>query len=65
MMPWPSCTASPTADNLLADVQPIFNWIRLAQRIPVRVGIDPASVPEGPLLAAGMSASVRVLPTRN
>lgn len=57
--------ASPTADNLLADVQPTFNWIRLAQRIPVRVGIDPASMPEGTLLAAGMSASVRVLPTRN
>ena len=54
--------ASPTADNLLADVQPTFNWIRLAQRIPVRVSIDPASVPEGILLAAGMSASVRVLP---
>lgn len=57
--------ASPTADNLLADVQPTFNWIRLAQRIPVRVGIDPSSMPEGTLLAAGMSASVRVLPTRN
>lgn len=56
--------ASPTADNLLADVQPTFNWIRLAQRIPVRVRIDPASVPSGTLLAAGMSASVRVLPAR-
>jgi multidrug resistance efflux pump len=57
--------ASPTSDNLLADVQPTFNWIRLAQRIPVRVRIDPDSVPKGTLLAAGMSASVRVLPKRD
>ena len=53
--------ASPTADNLLADVQPTFNWIRLAQRIPVRVRIDPASVPANTTLAAGMSATVRVI----
>lgn len=55
--------ASPTSENLLADVQPTFNWIRLAQRIPVRVSIDPASIPEGLTLAAGMSATLRVQPT--
>ena len=44
--------------QLLADVEPTFNWVRLAQRIPVRIKID--QVPEGMLLSAGMTASVRV-----
>lgn len=52
--------ASPKADNLLADVQPTFNWIRLAQRIPVRVRIDSASTPDDLRLSAGMSATLRV-----
>jgi multidrug resistance efflux pump len=42
----------------LADVNPIFTWVRLAQRIPVRVHID--EVPEGVLLAAGMTATVQI-----
>ncbi|WP_296269454.1 HlyD family secretion protein [Pseudomonas sp. UBA6323] len=44
--------------QLLADVEPTFNWVRLAQRIPVRIKLD--QVPEGMLLSAGMTASVRV-----
>ncbi len=40
----------------LQDVNPIFTWVRLAQRIPVRVHID--RVPPGIALAAGMTASV-------
>ena len=40
----------------LQDVNPIFTWVRLAQRIPVRVHID--RVPPGIVLAAGMTASV-------
>lgn len=42
----------------LADVNPIFTWVRLAQRIPVRVHID--SVPAGVVLAAGMTATIEV-----
>ena len=42
----------------LQDVNPIFTWVRLAQRIPVRVHID--RVPPGIVLAAGMTASVSV-----
>ena len=42
----------------LQDVNPIFTWVRLAQRIPVRVHID--RVPPGITLAAGMTASVSV-----
>jgi len=42
----------------LATVNPIFTWVRLAQRIPVRIHID--EVPEGVLLAAGMTATVQI-----
>ncbi len=51
---------NPTSASLLADVSPTFNWIRLAQRVPVRVRIDPASVPPNTILAAGMTATVTV-----
>ena len=44
----------------LATVNPIFTWVRLAQRIPVRVHID--QVPEGVVLAAGMTATVQIDP---
>lgn len=43
----------------LADVSPTFEWVRLAQRIPVRISLDP--VPEGVRLVAGQTASVTVL----
>jgi multidrug resistance efflux pump len=44
----------------LATVNPIFTWVRLAQRIPVRIHID--HVPEGVTLAAGMTATVQINP---
>ena len=44
----------------LANVNQIFTWVRLAQRIPVRVRID--EVPEGVVLAAGMTATVQINP---
>jgi len=49
--------ASPDG-QLLANVEPTFNWVRLAQRIPVRIKLD--SLPEMVQLSAGMTASVRV-----
>jgi len=42
----------------IASVNPIFTWVRLAQRIPVRVHID--EVPPGVVLAAGMTATVEI-----
>ncbi|WP_339114549.1 HlyD family secretion protein [Thioclava sp. GXIMD2076] len=42
----------------LPDVDPVFEWVRLAQRIPVTVQID--TLPEGAVLSAGMSASVYI-----
>jgi multidrug resistance efflux pump len=44
----------------LATVNPIFTWVRLAQRIPVRIKID--QVPDGVRLVAGMTATVQVDP---
>lgn len=45
-----------TDGRLLANVNPIFTWIRLAQRVPVRIHID--DVPKGLDLSAGMTCSV-------
>ncbi len=47
-----------TAANLLPNVNPTFNWVRLAQRIPVRVAID--RVPDSVRLVAGQTARVEV-----
>src|SRR5712691_9473695 len=46
----------------LANVNPIFTWVRLAQRIPVRINID--EVPKGVILAAGMTGTVQIDPRR-
>jgi multidrug resistance efflux pump len=48
-----------TSPNLLPNVNPTFNWVRLAQRIPVRVAID--AVPADVRLVAGQTATVQVL----
>jgi len=44
--------------NLLPSIKPVFQWIRLAQRIPVRIKLD--ELPEGIELRFGLSASVMV-----
>lgn len=51
-----------TDQRLLANVNPTFTWVRLAQRIPVRIHID--SVPKGFVLAAGMTCSVSIIQKR-
>jgi multidrug resistance efflux pump len=45
-------------DQGLAMVNPIFTWVRLAQRIPVRIRID--QVPAGMVLSAGLTATVQI-----
>lgn len=45
--------------NLLPSIKPVFQWIRLAQRIPVRVELD--EIPEGVELRFGLTASVMVM----
>jgi RND family efflux transporter MFP subunit len=47
-----------SGETLLANVNPTFNWIRLAQRVPVRIVVDRAKRSE---LVAGTTATVEVL----
>lgn len=49
--------AQPNQEGV-ANVNPIFTWVRLAQRIPVHIRFDP--VPEGVVLVAGMTATVQI-----
>jgi multidrug resistance efflux pump len=47
----------------LASANPIFTWVRLAQRVPVHIHID--KVPEGVRLVSGTTATVQIEPKTN
>jgi RND family efflux transporter MFP subunit len=47
-----------TSSDLLASVNPTFSWVRLAQRIPVRIKLD--NVPPQVELVAGRTATVSI-----
>jgi multidrug resistance efflux pump len=47
---------SALGNDLIANINPTFSWVRLAQRIPVRIAID--DVPNGIILSGGMTATV-------
>ncbi|MBX9931151.1 MAG: HlyD family secretion protein [Methylobacterium sp.] len=49
--------AAPSTQGL-PNVDPVYTWVRLAQRVPVRIRID--HVPDGVALVAGMTATVSV-----
>ena len=44
--------------HLLPSIKPVFQWIRLAQRIPVRIALN--NIPQGVELRFGLTASVMV-----
>ena len=48
-----------TGTNLLPSVNPTFNWVRLAQRVPVRVKLDPR--PSTTRLVSGQTVTVEIL----
>jgi RND family efflux transporter MFP subunit len=48
--------------NLLSTVEPTFSWVRLAQRIPVRIKLT--DVPRDVRLIAGRTATVTIEPAR-
>jgi multidrug resistance efflux pump len=48
-----------TGSDLLPTISPTFEWIRLAQRVPVRIHLD--KVPEDVKLRVGTTASVLVM----
>ncbi|MGH8455759.1 MAG: efflux RND transporter periplasmic adaptor subunit [Stenotrophobium sp.] len=49
--------------GLLSNVNPTFHWVRLAQRIPVRIHID--QIPDGVILSAGMTCTITVQADRH
>jgi multidrug resistance efflux pump len=49
---------NPEGPQLLSSVNPTFTWVRLAQRIPVRIHLT--DVPSGVLISAGMTCTVIV-----
>ena len=48
-----------SGQNLLPNVNPAFSWVRLAQRIPVRIVFD--EVPEDFRMIAGRTATVSII----
>ena len=50
-----------TGFDLLPTISPTFEWIRLAQRVPVRIHIDLDKLPEEIKLRVGTTASVLVM----
>ncbi|WP_201352610.1 HlyD family secretion protein [Hydrogenimonas urashimensis] len=50
--------------NLLPKVNPVFQWIRLAQRMPIRIELD-KPLPQKIKLRVGMTASVQILTDKN
>ncbi|MDR3479259.1 MAG: HlyD family secretion protein [Burkholderiaceae bacterium] len=48
-----------TSSNLLPNVNPTFSWVRLAQRIPVRIALD--RVPPDTRLVIGQTATIDIL----
>jgi multidrug resistance efflux pump len=51
--------AGSTGYDLLPNISPTFEWIRLAQRVPVRIHLD--KIPEDVQLRVGTTASVLVM----
>ncbi len=49
-------TNTSSDSQMLPQVQQAFNWVRLAQRIPVDIALDP--IPDGVRLSAGMTVSI-------
>ena len=42
----------------LAEREPVYSWVRLAQRVPARIAID--KVPPGVPLVSGLTATVTI-----
>lgn len=58
----PHQESTPKPDKTgLPTVNPIFTWVRLAQRVPVRINID--QIPEGVKLFVGATATVQIDPS--
>lgn len=50
-----------TGGKLMQNINPAFNWVRLVQRIPVRIEFD--SIPENVRLVSGQTVTIEVFPS--
>lgn len=50
-----------TGGKLMQNINPAFNWVRLVQRIPVRIEFD--RIPENVHLVSGQTVTIEVLPS--
>jgi multidrug resistance efflux pump len=50
------------ASNLVPQIEPTFDWVRLPQRVPVRIRLE--DVPKDIQLVSGMTASVAIRPSQ-
>ena len=53
-----SVSDAATGAQGLPNVDPVYTWVRLAQRVPVRIAID--DVPQGVTLVSGTTATVTI-----
>jgi multidrug resistance efflux pump len=58
----PHTASTEGAMYLVPQIQPTFDWIRLPQRVPVRIRLE--DVPDDIQLVSGMTASVAIRPVR-
>jgi multidrug resistance efflux pump len=56
-------TQNPTGSNLLQNVNAVFEWVRLAQRIPVRIKL--INVSKDTILSSGMTVTVSIIQETN
>ena len=56
-------TQNPTGSNLLQNVNAVFEWVRLAQRIPVRIKL--INVAKDTILSSGMTVTVSIIQETN
>ncbi len=56
----PNVAATEGASNLVPTIAPTFDWVRLPQRVPVRIRLE--EVPKDIQLVSGMTASVAIVP---
>jgi multidrug resistance efflux pump len=58
----PNIADTEGASNLVPQIEPTFDWVRLPQRVPVRIRLEEA--PANIQLVSGMTASVAIRPSR-
>ena len=54
----PNLAETDGPSNLVPTIEPSFDWIRLAQRVPVRIRFE--KIPEDLHLVSGMTASISI-----